>query len=476
VLIIFHILTQCGLIARVLLRPNREPASRLAWSVVILLVPVMGIIAYVLLGEVRLGRHRLARYMAVRARLPLQRGMAAIPEKGGTELPDDRQANLFRVGLAAGGFGPVSGNSAHLTLGAEDAIRSLIADIEAAQDHVHLMFYIWLPDDSGLQVAQALIRAAQRGVTCRALADDFGSRQLIRHPIWAEMRNAGVNLARSLPIGNVLLRALIGRVDLRNHRKIVVIDNEITYVGSQNCADAAFLPKARYAPWVDVVLRLTGPVARQNQLVFAGDWLAERPQDDLNALLFTPPNPAGTGFTAQVITQGPLDSPSAVPGMFAGLIYAARRDLVITTPYYVPVESLQSALRAAANRGVEVTMMLPARNDDFAVAAASRSYYADLIAAGVKLYEYKAGLLHAKTLTIDFETTLIGSANMDCRSFALNFENNVLLCDAEVTAAVRARQMSFLADSTQITAAEVAGWSWPKQGWNNAFAIFGPLL
>ena len=231
-----------------------------------------------------------------------------------------------------------------------------------------------------------------------------------------------------------------GRIDLRNHRKIVVIDNNITYVGSQNCADAAFLPKQKYAPWVDAVMRITGPVARQNQVVFAGDWLAERPEDDLGALLMPSP-PLEDGFPAQVMAQGPMDSPFAVPEMFASVIYAARRELVITTPYYVPVDSLQSAIRAAANRGVDVRLILPARNDDFAVAAASRSYYADLIAAGVRIYEYDAGLLHAKSITMDGEVTLIGSANMDCRSFALNFENNILLVDAGTTTAMRARQM-----------------------------------
>jgi cardiolipin synthase len=352
----------------------------------------------------------------------------------------------------------------------------MITDIDAAHDHVHLLFYIWLPDESGKRVAEALMRAAQRGVTCRAMADDFGSRTMIRHPIWVEMRDAGVKLARGMPIGNIIFRALIGRIDLRNHRKIVVIDNDITYVGSQNCADAAFLPKAKYAPWVDAVLRVTGPVARQNQVVFAGDWLAEMPEDDLGSLLMAAPLLHDHGFPAQVIAQGPMDRPSAVPEMFASLIYAARQVLVLTTPYYVPVDSLQSALRAAANRGVDVTLILPARNDDLAVAAASRSYYADLIGAGVKIYEYNPGLLHAKTITMDGEITLIGSANMDCRSFALNFENNILLADAGTTAAMRSRQMEYLSDSTLITAAEVAGWSWRRQALNNAFAIFGPLL
>lgn len=469
-LIALHVLIQTGLILRVLLHPNREPSVRLTWVVVILVLPVFGILTYLLLGEARMRPRRLARHRAAIARLPPR---AILPE---ASEADDLPAILFRVGQSISGFAPVAGNSACLMANAEDTVARMVADIDAAQDHVHLMCYIWLPDDSGTRLAQALIRAAGRGVTCRALADDFGARAMIGDPLWAQMRAAGVRLARSLPIGNPLLQAVFGRIDMRNHRKILVIDNHITYCGSQNCADAAFLPKAKYAPWVDAVLRFSGPIARQNQRVFAADWMAEVPQDDLTALLSAPMPPDHAGFPAQVVAMGPMDRPSAVPELFAALIYAARREVIITTPYFVPVDALQSALRAAANRGVAVTLILPARNDDFAVAAASRSYYADLICAGVQIYEYGAGLLHAKTVTVDGVVSLIGSANMDCRSFALNFENNILLSDVEVTAALRARQMSYLADSTLITAEAVAAWPLHRQLWNNAMAILGPIL
>ena len=478
-IIALHSLLQALVIVRALLRPDREPNSRLAWIVVILAVPVLGMVAYLLLGETRLGWRRLAQHQAVKEQLPapedLASGAATIGQ-GDIFGQRDHYAVLFRVGQSISGFPPVGGNAARLMADAEATIASMVADIDAAQDHVHVLFYIWLPDGNGTRVAEALIRAAQRGVTCRAMGDDLGSRAVIASPLWSQMQAAGVKTARALPIGNVVLRALIGRIDLRNHRKIVVIDNAITYCGSQNCADPAFLPKAKYAPWVDVVMRLTGPVVLQNQLLFAGDWMAEVPEDDLAALLMAPMPSPGAGFAAQVIAQGPTDKPSAAPEMFASLMYAAQRELVVTTPYYVPVEFLQSALRAAANRGVDVTLILPARNDDFAVAAASRSYYADLIGAGVKLFEYRPGLLHAKSMTIDGEVTLIGSANMDCRSFALNFENNILLQDAEVTLMMRARQLSYLADSTRITAEQVGEWTWRRQIWNNTLAIVGPLL
>src|ERR1700753_2039198 len=153
------------------------------------------------------------------------------------------------------------------------AIESMVADIDRAADHVHLVFYIWLADNNGKKIADALTRAAKRGVVCRALVDDLGSRGLVRSPLWAQMRDAGVRLATSLKTGPLLLKPLHGRIDLRDHRKILIIDDMITYCGSQNCADPEFRVKAKYAPWVDIVFRVEGPVARQNQYLFARDWM-----------------------------------------------------------------------------------------------------------------------------------------------------------------------------------------------------------
>ena len=178
------------------------------------------------------------------------------------------------------------------------------------------------------------------------------------------MRDAGVQVATALPIGNLLLRPLLGRIDLRNHRKIVVIDDWITYCGSQNCADPEFRIKAKYAPWVDAMMRFEGPIARQNQYLFASDWMAQG-HEDIRELLRRPLPPAEPGFTAQVIGTGPTVRNSAMPEVFETLMYAARRELCITTPYYVPDEAMQTALCASAYRGVATTLILPARNDSF---------------------------------------------------------------------------------------------------------------
>src|SRR5262249_31046317 len=158
----------------------------------------------------------------------------------------------------------------------------------------------------------------------------------------------------------------------------------------------------------------------------------------------------------------------AMPELFESLIYSARRELIITTPYYVPDESLQNALCSSAYRGVPTTIVFPARNDSWIVAGASRSYYADLLAAGVRIHEYVGGLLHTKSMTVDGEITLIGSANMDRRSFDLNYENNILFHDAELTAAMRARQMEYIAAATPVSAQMVQAWSMQRRIWNNA--------
>jgi cardiolipin synthase len=241
------------------------------------------------------------------------------------------------------------------------------------------------------------------------------------------------------------LRALFGRIDLRNHRKIVVVDDCITYCGSQNCADPEFLVKAKYAPWVDAVMRFEGPIARQNQFLFASDWMTYV-DENLDDILSRPlPTAVTGGATAQVIGTGPTVRYSAMPELFASLLFAARRDVVITTPYFVPDEALQNALCTTAYRGIDTTIVFPARNDSWIVGAASRSYYADLLVAGVKIYEYEGGLLHTKSVTVDDEITLIGSANMDRRSFELNYENNILFHDPTLALAMRERQRSYIA-------------------------------
>src|SRR5204862_5302982 len=213
-------------------------------------------------------RRRLIRLYAVLAVMP------DLTKAPGMDSPNlqpkipETYAHLFRLGHSVNGFEPVGGNCATLLPDSNATIESMVADIDASQDHVHLIFYIWLPDNNGLKVVEALQRAAARKVACRVMADGLGSRIMIESPHWKAMQAAGVQVATALPIGNPLLRPLRGRIDLRNHRKMLVIDNRITYCGSQNCPDPEFRIKATFAPWGDPRMRFDGHIAGQQEYLF----------------------------------------------------------------------------------------------------------------------------------------------------------------------------------------------------------------
>ena len=362
---------------------------------------------------------------------------------------------------------------------AAETRRRMIADFDAATDHIHVLYYIWLVDGMGTATAEALIRAAKRGVTCRAMVDGMGSRKMVGSKLWQEMKDAGVQLSVALPLTNIIKVMLFSRIDLRNHRKITVIDGKIGYFGSRNCADPEFRVKPKYAPWVDIMLRIEGPIVAQNQMLFASDWLTENPDTPLDSFPYSTdlqPNLPPNDFAAQVFSDGPTQRHGNTPQFLGALISQAQHTLIISTPYFVPDYSLVSILCATAYRGVEVKMVFPKKNDSFIVAATSHSYYWELLEAGVKIYEYKPGLLHAKTLTVDGQISLIGSSNLDLRSFDLNYENNILFSDKALTAAIIERQYQYIADSDEVTLEEVNNWPLPYRIWNNVVATMGPIL
>jgi len=465
---------ELAVLLRALLRPQREPASRIAWAIAILVLPLAGALFYLLVGEARISQRRRARFAAIDARLPRPSG----DPEAARELSQGAYAAPFALARTVNGLPPTMGNRASLAADNSSAIAGMVEDIDAAKDTVHLCFYIWLADTSGLAIKDALIRAAARGVKVRALADAMGSRQFARSGHWQELLAAGVDARQALPVGGIVWTFIRGRVDLRNHRKVLILDNRVAWCGSQNAADPEFRIKWRFAPWVDLMTRWEGPVARHCQFLFASDWLAEH-GDDLTTLFVpepTRPLAAPHHVTAQVIGTGPTLSYPAMTACFAELIHAARRELVVTTPYFVPDEQLLFALTSAARRGVRVALVVPHRNDSRVVAGASRSYYRELIAAGVEVHEYRPGLLHAKTMVADGEVGLIGSANLDRRSFELNFENNVLFANTELATQIRNRQDEWIAQSERISAETVKGYNIFRRLGQNLSAMFSPLL
>ena len=472
-----HLLT----VLRAVTRPNRTPASRVAWVAVIMCLPIIGVVAYLLLGETSIGHERVRR-------LHEAERLLAAPSGAGTEPGDPVAAAVSDLCRSINGFGPTPGNRivllgdpaaspAEPALDCDLAIEGLIEAIEAAAEHVHVSFYIWLDDDNGGRVADAISAAARRGVACRVMVDALGSRDFVRGPRWRQLREAGAHLLVALEDIPRLGHAAIGRVDLRNHRKLVVIDNRIAFCGSQNCADPQFRVKARYAPWIDVLLRCEGPVVRQAQHLFLGTWIAET-GEDLYGLPAAAPEPKqyDDGVVAQMFGTGPTTPGNPMSDSFVSALYAAEHELIITTPYFVPDQALLRALCAAPRRGVETTLVVPARIDSSLVAAACRSTYPDLLRCGVRLFEYPLGLLHTKSVTVDARITLVGSANMDRRSLELNFENNLLVLDPGVTATIRDRQLGYLSQSTAIEAKTVEDWPFRVRLIDNAIGMASPVL
>lgn len=466
-----HTTVALVLVGRVLLRPRMEPSARLAWIMVIEAVPVIGIVSYLLFGEVRMNRTEVQRMADVRDRLTGLRK----PSARAIVLPPDFARPMVAANAAVGGMPAVDGNRVCLLDESDAAIDRMVDAINEAQDHVHLLFYIWLPDESGTKIAQAIIRAESRGVECRIIVDALGSRGLVRSNLWSEMKAAGADCVTAFPWGLPFISFLFQRLDLRNHRKIVVIDNKKAFTGSRNCSDMAFAVKPRFAPWVDIFMSVEGPAVRQLQAIFLGDWMSYTGRD-LGDMLEIVDEVEDPGMAVQIVATGPDRRAGSISDCLATMLHSARERVMITTPYYVPDMALDAAIRSAARRGVEVTMILPARNDSLVVGATSQGFYYSLLAAGVRLYLFEPGLLHAKIATIDGRVAMVGSANLDRRSFELNYEVNMAVFDEPFVEELDQRQQTYMDRGREISLDEVRNWSWIRRLRNNLLALASPLL
>lgn len=484
-LLALQIATQLVLIVRVVMA-RRPVTATLAWLAVLILVPVVGIAVYLLIGENRLGSLRLRRYKALTKGLEEQAMAMWKHQHAAVGRFNDQWGHIARFGTAATGFPPLRGNRLSLLNDAEGMLDALVADVDAAESHVHLLTYIWMPGGHATKVVDALIRAAARGVQCRVLVDAVGSKRFLRSADADRLRRGGVRLVAALPANPV--RMLFARIDLRNHRKIAVIDGHTAYVGSQNITDSSFrsTPLRRTGPWIDATLRIVGPASQALAIVFLRDWILDSREElhDLRPFLPELPQAApGSGTAdsiAQIVPSGPGGAgggePDAIHQALLTTIYSAREELLMTTPYFVPDEATRMALQSAAMRGVRVTLVMPSVSDSPLVAAASRSHYLDLLESGVRIMHYRNGLLHAKTITVDRQIALIGSANLDARSFWLNFEITAFIYDDDFASQVRFMQADYLAHSTEV---ELAAWqnrSSLAVFRDNTAQLLGPLL
>lgn len=430
---------------------RRPPGVSLAWLILVIVLPYAGAVLYLLMGERTLGRRRAKRAEALLP--PLQQWLAdiasasaAVPEGGAVAW--EKLQRFVQGSVRSPALG---GNDLALVEGAETTLKCIIEEIDRAASTCDLEFYIWHPGGLADDVGRALIRAEARGVRCRVLVDSVGSASFLRGGLVREMRRGGVEVVEALPVG--LLRSLFVRADLRLHRKIAVIDGKVAFTGSLNMVDPRFFKQgAGVGEWVDAMLRVTGPAVKLFELVFVWDWLIET-GETLEALIphTAADLPAAAGqAVAQVLPSGPGYEGDAIYQLLLTAIYAARRELIMTTPYFVPDEPMIGALQAAARRGVAVTLIVPERVDSVLVRYASRAYNDDLLSAGVRILRFRGGLLHTKSVVVDGETTLFGTVNLDIRSLRLNFEVTMIAYDAHFGNAIRELQLRYATQSEPI--------------------------
>ncbi|CAN4277673.1 cardiolipin synthase [Pseudoxanthomonas sp. LjRoot125] len=433
--------------------PSRTtPAAARSWLLLVGFVPLLGLPLYLLLGHPWLSRERVARQArATDVIREEQRPLSAL-----RWTPHDGvAAEMAPLIERQGAFMPTHGNAVALLDDYEASLRALLDDIGAAKQQVHLLYYLMFDDTVGEAVTSALCAAAARGITCRVLLDAVGAKRGLR-AYRSRLRTAGVIVHDMLPGGLRWRRS--GRMDLRNHRKIAVIDNGIGYVGSQNLADATFVPGH---PNRELVARVQGPVVSHLEGVFASDWYIEtgerlEVQPDLSVQPQDVP--------AQLLPSGPAYPFENARDTVNALIHLARHKVVLTTPYFVPDDATLSALRIAALSGVDVQLVLSATNNQPLTAWAQQSYYAELLACGVKIALYRPHFLHAKHLTVDDDIALVGSINLDIRSFALNAEIGLVCYDAGVVARIRAIEADYLAHADVV---EADAWQ-RRPGWQRS--------
>jgi cardiolipin synthase A/B len=450
---------------------KEKPATCLAWLTIVFFEPWIGLGLYLLIGESRLGRRRLARRQQLRPQIETS-GYGRIASQHVVD-PYQPDADHVLVHLAeqAGGLPVVGGNSISLMTDTDEVIDRLVGEIDAARQHVHLLFYIFADDSVGQRVAEALARAAERGVACRVLADAVGSRRLFRHRApW--LRQRGVRIFPVLPAN--LWRLPFKRLDLRNHRKLAVIDGQVALTGSQNIVEASYGHK-RAGVWHDIMARITGPVVRQLQTIFLEDWFYESGELLEDDALF-PPCRADGPIAVQVVPTGPDQPTELFQDLIVKGIFLARRRVIITSPYFIPNEAMLLALRLAALRGVQVDVAIPKRCDHRLVEAAGSFYCGYLMRHGVNVFRFRDGMLHAKTLTVDDQLAMFGSANYDIRSFDLNFELNLFVHAEEAVHEMRRLQQGYLDQSEQAVLNEWPSHTLPGRLKMNLAKLFSPLL
>ncbi|MGP5163683.1 cardiolipin synthase [Arthrobacter rhombi] len=440
-----------GTVAIVLISANRRPSTAVAWLLAIIFIPFFGALVFFLIGLSRLPRKRREKQRQVNE-LILER-TEGLHRVGNSSQWPDWLRSVVTLNENLGALPMVGGNRIDLLDDYQGCFEEMARDIDTALNYVHVEFYILVHDDSTAPFFAALARAVARGVKVRVLSDHVsGFMAPHRRHTRTVLEHLGAEFHTMLPLRP--WRGQWQRPDLRNHRKLVIVDGHICFTGSQNMIDAGY-HKAKNEKlglhWHELMVRLEGPAVRELEAVFVTDWFSET--DELLSLDTTPvvlPEESGL-LDAQVLPSGPSFENDNNLKLYVSLIHKAEHRIGITSPYFVPEESTLLAMITAAARGLDVELFVSEIGDQKLVHHAQRSYYEALLRAGVKIHLYASPtVLHAKHFTIDDDVAVIGSSNMDIRSFSLNMEVSVMIQGHDFVQGVRRIEDGYRANSRQL--------------------------
>lgn len=461
VVVITYIFLAIDVILRILglvvVPRNRRPGSALAWLMAIMIFPLLGFPLYLLLGKAQLPRKRrekqkiINRLMHVRAH--------DIPD---SELDADSPSWLqsaVNLNRELGAFPLTGNNSADLEIDYDTSLSRMAEDIRAAESEVHVLFFAMALDTTTQDFFDALAESAARGVKVRVLYDHWAS--LTHGSVYRAMRRHldahGIEHYPMMPV-KPFRDGAFQRPDLRNHRKLLMVDGQIGWMGSQNIIAPHYNKRAnirRGLHWQETMARFRGPIVSEMNLLFATDWYYESTEMLTEADLVQAPVDTSGTYECQLVPSGPGFVFENNLALFNQLFYSADRRISAVSPYFVPDESMLAAIVTAARRGVEVELFVSEIGDQFLVFHAQRSYYSELLAAGVKIWLYRAPtILHAKHVTIDDSVSVIGSSNMDIRSFLLDMESSMMVGGSDFIQKVYDVEDVYRSRSRQLTLEE----------------------
>jgi cardiolipin synthase len=466
-------------IVRVIMKRPATGAA-LAWILLVVLIPFGGALIYFLIGERRIGRGRAAGIAKLRSDVRKVSDTGIMEDLLKVDWSRHPQAahGINQLGQQTVGSSTVRGSSFKMFSDTQEILQTIVRDVDGAKTSVLMEFYIWNEGGSADEVLEAVIKAAERGVSCRLLVDALGARPWWKGKQPKRLRDAGVEVRPALPVG--LFRTFVGRTDLRLHRKIVVVDGQVAWTGSMNLVDPRYFKQGSgVGEWVDAMVRVEGAVVAPLAATMISDWILERkdesPKDIIESAGLHLVEPQGSA-DMQVIPTGPGESGDGLLQMMLALINAAQEELVLTTPYLAPDDSVITALRGAAGRGVKVSLIVPEKVDSFLTRYASQSYYDDLLDIGVKIYLYRRGLLHTKSIMADEAISMFGTANIDMRSLWINYEVVLFVYEPEFAIELRTLQQTYIDDSDELSPEVWGNRSFNQRFLENALRLTGPLL